>query len=127
MQPSLLSRREMLRRSGGGFGALALAALLADETPAGASPAVSGTRPLAVKPPHFTPRAKRVIFLFMSGGPPHLDTFDPKSPALLSGNRRTGTPFRFKRHGQSGLPVGEVLPGIASCADDLCVIRSDVP
>jgi hypothetical protein len=118
---SLMNRRAMLQRSGAGFGALALAALLAEETPAHAI----GTDPLAVQAPHFTPRAKRVIFLFMSGGPPHLDTFDPKPPAPLSGNRGVAaTPFRFNRHGQSGLPVGEVLPEIATCADDLCVIRS---
>src|SRR5258708_6836631 len=116
---SRLNRREMLQRSGGGFGALALAALLAEETttPAGT------TDPLTVKPPLSTPRAKRVIFLFMPGGPPHLDTFDPKAPASLPGNRGVAaTPFRFKRYGQSGLPVGEVLPEIATCADDLCVI-----
>jgi len=100
-----MNRREMLQRSGAGFGALALTALLADESPASA--------PLS---PHFTPRAKRVIFLFLSGGPPHLDTFDPKQPVTLPGNRGiTGTPFRFKQHGQSGLPVGDVLPEIATC------------
>ncbi len=118
---AMMNRRAMLHSSGGGFGALALAALLAEETPARAAP----TDPLAAQVPHFTPRAKRVIFLFMSGGPPHLDTFDPKPPAPLSGNRGVAaTPFRFGRHGQSGLPVGEVLPEIATCADDLCVIRS---
>ena len=118
---SSMNRREMLQRSGAGFGALALAALLADETPTHAG----STDPTPAQAPHFTPRAKRVIFLFMSGGPPHLDTFDPKPPAPLSGNRGVAsTPFRFKRHGRSGLPVGEVLPEIATCADDLCVIRS---
>jgi hypothetical protein len=113
----MMNRREMLQRSGAGFGALALAALLADESPAGVE--------TASKSPHFTPRAKRVIFLFLSGGPPHLDTFDPKKPVALSGNRGVaGTPFRFKQHGHSGLPVGDVLPEIATCVDDLCVIRS---
>jgi hypothetical protein len=111
----------MLRRSGGGFGALALAALLADEPPSRAAAA----SPLAARAPHFPPRARRVIFLFMSGGPPHLDTFDPKAPARLPGNRGVAaSPFRFGRHGQSGLPVGEVLTEIGTCADDLCVIRS---
>jgi hypothetical protein len=118
---SWMNRREMLQRSGAGFGALALAALLAEELPAKAAPADSP----AIQSPHFTPRARRVIFLFMSGGPPHLDTFDPKPPKALPGNRGVAaTPFRFHRHGQSGLPVGEVLPEIARCADDLCVIRS---
>jgi hypothetical protein len=118
---SLLNRREMLRRSGAGFGALALSALLAEEAAADAG----RMDPLAVRSPHFTPRAKRVIFLFMSGGPPHLDTFDPKTPTPLPGNRGVAaSPFRFKRQGESGLPVGEVLPEIATCADDLCVIRS---
>jgi hypothetical protein len=112
-----MNRREMLQRSGAGFGALALAAMLADEAPSLAA--------AEARSPHFTPRARRVIFLFLSGGPPHLDTFDPKRPATLPGNRgQTGTPFRFTQHGQSGLPVGDVLPEIATCADDLCIIRS---
>ena len=112
-----MNRREMLQRSGAGFGALALAAMLADEAPSLAA--------AEARSPHFTPRARRVIFLFLSGGPPHLDTFDPKRPATLPGNRgQTGTPFRFTQHGQSGLPVGDVLPEIATCVDDLCVIRS---
>jgi hypothetical protein len=120
-----LSRRDLLRRSGAGFGALALAALLADEMPTPAGAGAAGTGPLAVRPPHFRPRARRVIFLFLSGGPPHLDTFDPKTPSPLPGNRGVAaSPFRFHRHGESGLPVGEVLPAIATCVDDLCVIRS---
>src|SRR6187399_2982172 len=88
-----LTRRELLRRSGGGFGALALAALLADE-----SRAAGESAPLAEKKPHFAARAKRVIFLFMPGGPSQVDTFDPKpeltrqngkpSPKLYLGQRR---------------------------------------
>ena len=98
------------------------------------------------KGPHFTPKAKRVIHLFMNGGPSHVDTFDPK-PELakwhgkilpdehrLSTERKTGaaykSPFAFKKYGQSGLPVSDLFPHVAKHADDLCVIRSmraDVP
>src|SRR5262245_16400614 len=87
-----LSRREVLTRIGGGFGALALSSVFADAGLLAADSALSGSpsigashagsvNPLSVKPPHFTPRAKRLIFLFMNGGPSHIDTFDPK-PAL---------------------------------------------
>ena len=102
--------------------------------------------PMLPKGPHFTPKAKRVIHLFMNGGPSHVDTFDPK-PELtkwhgkvlpdenrLSTERKTGaayqSPFTFKKHGQSGLPVSDLFPHVARHADDLCVIRSmraDVP
>src|SRR5207248_8287826 len=101
-----------------------------------------GNDPLAVRPPMFTPRAKRVIFLFMSGGPSHVDLFDPKpklaeyagkplpfeQPKLV----RTRTvnclpsPFQFKKHGQSGIDVSELFPNLASCVDDLCVLRGMV-
>src|SRR5438132_284262 len=73
----LTSRRRMLKHCATGFGALALAALLAEETP-GAPPATSATDRLALRPPHFPARARRVIFLFMKGGPSHVDTFDYK-------------------------------------------------
>src|SRR5207249_7791047 len=101
--------------------------------------------PLAVKQPHFQGKAKRVIFLFMNGGPSHVDTFDPK-PMLtkhhgqplpysnLPTERRTGTayksPFEFKKYGQSGIEVSEIFPRLATCVDDMCVIRSmyaDIP
>ena len=72
---NILSRREMIRRSGIGFGTAALGSLLAD------SAAGERKSPMAPQPPHFTPKAKRVIHLFMNGGPSHVDTFDPK-PAL---------------------------------------------
>ena len=98
------------------------------------------------KGPHFAPKAKRVIHLFMNGGPSHVDTFDPK-PELskwhgkvlpdehrLNTERKTGaayqSPFAFKQYGQSGLPVSDLFPHVAKHADDLCVIRSmraDVP
>ncbi|HXG08978.1 MAG TPA: DUF1501 domain-containing protein [Gemmataceae bacterium] len=137
----LLTRREMLCRSGMGFGALALAGLLGETQPAAAASAVN---PLAPKAPHFPAKAKRVIHLFMNGGPSHVDTFDPKPaldkyhgkpiPLQLRTERKTGaafrSPFQFRKHGQSGIEVSEIFPHVASCIDDICVIRSmyaDVP
>jgi hypothetical protein len=95
--------------------------------------------PLAPKAPHFTPRARRVIFLFLNGGPSQVDTFDPK-PALdkyngqpmpagmLKTERKTGnllrSPFRFERYGKSGLEISEIFPQLGAHADDLCIIRS---
>jgi hypothetical protein len=141
--PLPLTRREFLCRTGMGFAGVGLASLLGAEA-ARAAP-VALTNPLAPKAPHFPGKARRVIHLFMNGGPSHLDTFDPK-PALaryagrtlprpnLRTERRTGaafpSPFRFRRHGQSGIEVSEIFPHVAACADDLCVIRSmhaDVP
>lgn len=128
-----LSRRRFLQSSGLGAGALALSTLLSES----ASPA-------GVLAPHFAPTAKSVIFLFMSGGPSQVDTFDPKPElAKLAGNdvpesiarnvpkiKRAGlknlmaSHWSFREHGQSGIPVSELLPNIARHADDLCVIRS---
>src|SRR5437016_824505 len=140
-----ISRREMLRRSGMGFASLGLANLLGSEGLLTAKPHTANLSPLAPRPPHFPGKAKRVIHLFMNGGPSHVDTFDPK-PSLaryagqvlprenLRTERRTGaafpSPFRFSRHGQSGIEVSDIFPHVAQCADDLCVIRSmyaDVP
>jgi hypothetical protein len=129
----------MLRRTGGGFASLGLAGVLADQG------LLASDSPLVPKPPHFQPKAKRIIHLFMNGGPSQVDTFDPK-PALEKHHgqrppgaerkteRRTGglfkSPFEFKRSGQSGIPVSEIFPEVAKCIDDICVIRSmhtDVP
>ena len=134
-----LNRRELLRRSGGGFGALALSALMADETVSGAElKAEEPGASLIVKRPHFTARAKRVIFLFMPGGPSQVDTFDPKpqltkddgkpSPKLYIGQQRNlmASPWKFRQYGQSGLEVSELFPQTAKRVDDLCVIRSMV-
>ncbi|MBX9680425.1 MAG: DUF1501 domain-containing protein [Gemmataceae bacterium] len=139
-----LSRRELLHRVGMGFGMLGLTDLLSREGSlrAAETPNIS---PLAPKRPHFPGKAKRVIHLFMNGGPSHVDTFDPK-PLLqryagqtlprenLRTERRTGaafpSPFKFRKHGQSGIEISELYPHLARCADDLCVIRSmhaDVP
>jgi hypothetical protein len=143
-RPPQSSRRELLRRAGTGFGLLGLAALLADEAAAGSS-TVRNDRladPLALQPPHHAPRAKRCIFLYMPGGPSHIDTFDPKprvardngqplpfeKPKLmrLSTGNLLASPWRFARHGQSGIAVSALFPQVATCVDDFCVIRSMV-
>jgi hypothetical protein len=132
---SALSRRDMLRRMCGGFGLVGLAGLVGPQILLGGG---------SVRQPHFTPRAKRVIFLFMNGGPSHVDTFDPK-PALkkFEGQQPEGelykkskgtgfmpSPLSFASHGQSGIEVSESLPHLAGVIDDCCIIRSmktDVP
>ena len=133
-------RRDFLARCGMGFGLSALGSILANEG------FCTGTVPMLPRGPHFAPKAKRVIHLFMNGGPSHVDTFDPKpeltrwsgkplpAGSRLATERKTGvafgSPFTFKRHGSSGLPVSELFPHIAKHADELCVIRSmhaDVP
>src|SRR5262245_3228174 len=132
-----MTRRQLLANLAGGFGAVALAALLDEQARA--------DRPAAARGPHHTPRARRAIFLFMSGGPSHIDTFDPKpllaryegrrlpvleqnTNVLLGRPRPLGnafpSPWRFARHGQAGIEVSELFPATARCVDDLCVIRS---
>ncbi len=127
------TRREFLSRAGAGLGLLGLGGLMAR------------ANPLVPKAPHFLPRAKRIIHLFMNGGPSHVDTFDPK-PALqrfagkmlprgnLATERKTGaafpSPYKFRQYGQGGLPVSEIFPHTARHMDDICVLRSmraDVP
>jgi hypothetical protein len=139
------SRRDWLRRVGGGFGILGLAGVLADEMARSGRADGAAPNPLAPKVPHFAPRAKSVIFLFMNGGPSHVDTFEPKPmlykldvkkhpESIKAGKRQNGTlmasPFAFRKHGQSGIEISELYPELAGCADDLCVIRSmqtDIP
>jgi hypothetical protein len=119
-----------------GFGVLGLAHLLGPELRA--APAKGGlSSSLQPKAPHFPAKAKRVIHLFMNGGPSHIDTFDPK-PALqryankplngLPGESSFGvalaSPFRFQKYGQSSIEVSELFPHVAACIDDLCIIRS---
>ena len=132
--PLLLSRRQMLARTGTGFGLLGLAATLAAELPTAKAedkiaPQASSS-PLAPKPPHFAPKAKHVIFLFMNGGPSHVDTFDHK-PKLKEfagkpgkGGKYMPSPFGFQRYGESGIEVADIFPHIGGCIDDICVIRS---
>jgi hypothetical protein len=137
-----LSRRQLLKHSSCGFGYLAWAALAAPTATQSSEPSARRRTPLEPKTPHFAPRAKRVIFLFMSGGPSQVDTFDPKPllqqhdgqpiPATYwkgtsqPGNDRIllASPWKFKQHGQSGLWMSELYPHLARQADDLCVIRS---
>ncbi len=135
----LISRRRLLREATMGIGSLGLGTLLAE-----ASPAFDPADPLAPKAPPLAAKAKRVIHIFMNGGPSQVDTWDPK-PALmkyagkalpihLRTERPTGaafpSPFEFRRHGRSGIEVSEIFPKVAEHVDDLCVIRSmytDVP
>jgi hypothetical protein len=137
-----LTRRELLGRCGMGFGALALGGMLA-----GAERAIArdAANPLLPQAPHFPAKAKHVIHLFMNGGPSHLDTFDPK-PLLtkyagqplpmknLRTERKTGaalgSPFKFRRYGESGIEVSDLFTRTAQSIDDIAVIRSmhaDVP
>jgi len=136
------TRRDALCAAFGGAGSLLLAGILADISRAEApSPAPRADDPLAPKPSHFAARAKRVIFLFMTGGVSHVDSFDPK-PALFRDHGKTvaihewqGRPGNFSRflkkphwtfqpHGKSGIEVSALFPHVAECVDDLCVIRS---
>ena len=137
--PGLLpTRREMLSRAGGGFGSLALAGLLADQgLLANSTP--SALSPLAAKPAHFAPKAKSVIFLFMYGGPSHIDLFDYK-PALkkfagknvseavdTKGARSKGglfpSPYKFERYGESGHWVSDRFPHLSRVIDHTAMLR----
>ncbi len=135
MNPESLSRRHWLQKGGCGLGSLALTSLLAK---------TGELSPLAARSPHHFGKAKRVIHLMMNGGPSQIDTFDPKPEvsaldgkplpdsvkAKLQATQRNrvgtlfGSPFKFSRHGESGLEVSELFPNVAKHADDLCVIRS---
>jgi hypothetical protein len=145
------SRREFLFRSGGGVSGVALAYLLNQDnllaaqasTASACNAQAVGFNPFAPKSPHFTPRAKAVISLFMSGGVSHVDTFDPK-PALTkyAGQPLDGkvagdvivrqghpgplmpSPFAFKKYGQSGIDVSEIFPNIGNHVDEIAFIRS---
>ena len=134
--PCSLTRRDLLRRTGLGFGSLALGALLGDGLLNSA--AADSIRPLAPRMPQFPAKAKHIIHLFMNGGPSHIDTFDPKPeltkrngqelPFNLKTERKTGaafaSPYTFQKYGESGIEVSEIFPHVASCVDDIAVIRS---
>jgi len=136
MNSASTNRRAFLRSAGCGFGSLALAAMLAEDGLA------EDHDSLAPKKPHHAPTAKRVIFLFMSGGPSHVDTFDPKPeltrlhgeklPAsfgpvktrrAVDKNKLRASKRTFPKHGQSGIEVSDWFPEIAKCIDDICVLR----
>src|SRR4051794_1495379 len=131
------SRREVLTRIGGGFGSLALATLLTEPAAAGSA---ARPDPLAPRTPHFQPKAKRLIFLFMNGGPSHVDTFDPKPEltrlngqaapeSLLAKTKRKpkgklmASPFKTQRYGKNGVVASELFPQVGHCIDDLCILR----
>jgi Protein of unknown function (DUF1501) len=139
-QENPMSRRAALRAAGCGFGFMGLAGMLAQADTTSPAGLVSPTAP---KAPHFPATAKRVIFLFMHGGPSAVDTFDPKErltrdhgkplpmkrPLAFAGGDAgplMKSPWEFKNYGQSGMPISSLFPNVASCADDLCVVRSMV-
>src|SRR6476661_11253503 len=136
------TRRHFFAECGVGLGAIALSSLLAEEGRAAGGPR-QADNPLAPKAPHFAPRAKRVIFLFMAGGPSQLELFDYKPKlqelngqqvpesyvknkrfAFIKGTAKLlGTKRKFARHGQSGAELSELLPHLASIADQVCIVR----
>ncbi|MEQ1828391.1 MAG: DUF1501 domain-containing protein [Pirellula sp.] len=133
-------RRWMLKNSAAGFGYLAFQGMLNQSLADAAPMASSSTNPLAPKQPHFTARAKRIVFLYMKGGPSHVDTFDPKPmldrdhgkpppfalPRVVfaaQGNLLK-SPWKFRNYGESGLPVSDLFPHVAQHVDDLCILRS---
>ncbi|REK17998.1 MAG: DUF1501 domain-containing protein [Planctomycetota bacterium] len=137
------SRRAFLHQAGGGLGAIALASLLSREGLLRASTGGASARPLEPQPSHFAPRAKRVIYLFMHGGPSHVDLFDPKpelakyagqplpesvGPVMtrrkVAHNPLLGPVKPFRPRGQSGLEISDFLPHMSEVADELCVLRS---
>ncbi|MBL47545.1 MAG: sulfatase [Roseibacillus sp.] len=141
--PYVPSRRTALKSISSGFGYLAFAALAHQQARAGkkSAPEAAAPGPLSAKEPHFEARAKRVIFLSMRGAPSHVDTFDYK-PQLakddgkegkfgrLRGGRLLGSPWEFSRHGESGLWMSELVPGISRHADELCLLsgmHTDLP
>src|SRR3954464_1340278 len=130
------SRRTMLQTAACGFGYLALTDLLARtygaEQPSTTQPDAPHhyESPLKPKAPHFTPKAKRVIFLFMQGAPSHVDTFDYK-PDLASSDGKSvggrtilGPQWKFKPYGKSGLYISDLFPNVAQHADQLCLMNS---
>src|SRR5262249_2767741 len=140
--PRLVTRRWFFRECGVGLGAIALGQLF------GAKPGAAATasKPLAPRQPHFTPRAKRVIFLFMAGAPSNLELFDPKPqlakfdgtlppPELVKDYRAAfinpnskllGPKFKFAKHGQCGADLSELLPHLAEVVDDIAIVKSMV-
>ena len=132
------SRRDFLTRAGMGFGALALQSMLVED-----GVAAPAAEPFGPRPPHFRTRAQSVIYLFMDGGPSHIDTFDPKpavnqyagqplpdsieqviTPMGVSRNPLLASQRKWKRYGESGLPVSDWYARVGECIDDICVIRS---
>ncbi len=140
-----LTRRDFFTTTANGIGMLALGSMLNEDRLFAASEAVPGADPLQAKPPHFAPKAKNCIFIFMEGAPSQLDLYDPKPklnelngqplPESLTKNVRfafikkesavlMGSPRKFAPHGQSGMVFSDLLPHLSECADDLLMVRS---
>ncbi len=142
--PKLVARRWFFQQCGVGLGSLALGNLLREQGYAATAPAAAANDPLAPKQPHYAPRAKRVIFLFMAGAPSHLELFDYKPqlakfdgtlpPAeLIKGYRAAfinpsstllGPKFKFAKHGESGAEISELLPHLGEIVDDIAIVKS---
>jgi hypothetical protein len=142
--PRLLTRRHFFQHCGVGVGKIALASLLTNALWARGSAPMASDNPVAPRPPHFAPRAKNVIHLFMAGGPSHLDLFDHKPeltrlegqplPKSVIGDQRfafirsdagvLGPQYKFSRHGECGTELSEMLPHLAEVVDDICLIKS---
>src|SRR5262245_31626715 len=132
-----VSRRHFIRDCGVGLGKIAAAGLLLADTP-------KARGPLAPRKPHFAPKVKRVVHLFMAGAPSHLDLFDPKPalaklevkpipPSVIKGQRYAfiradaavmGPRFKFKKAGKCGADIAEVMPHLGNVADELCFLRA---
>src|SRR5215210_8300203 len=146
MSSYMFSRRDFLFRSGEGIGGLALAYLMNQDGllgESGCDNAAGTTSPFLPKSPHFKPRAKNVISLFMCGGVSHIDTFDPKAaldkyhgqPLPGEGDVQVQqgypgpimrSPYKFRKYGQSGIEVSELFPNMATIVDDIALVRSAV-
>jgi hypothetical protein len=144
--PRQVTRRWFFEQCGVGLGLIALSQLLQDQGYAATPTEPSSLNPLAPKPPHFAPKAKRVLFLFMAGAPSHLELFDHKPqlakfdgtlppPELIKGYRAAfikpsskllGPRFKYGRHGQSGTELSELLPHLATVVDDIAIVRGMV-
>ena len=139
--PRLLWRRTMLRESAGGLAGIAFSWLLSQQAPA-SIPAGQASFDLRPKAPHVVPKAQRVIYIFMGGGPSQIDLFDPKpmlakydgqpipleinQRAIGASNKLMASPFKFQQHGRSGIELSELLPHLAEVVDDIAVVRSGV-
>ena len=129
-QPSHISRRSLLQSAGAGFGYLAFAGLLGQQTARALTASKPSVKPLASKAPHFVPKAKRIIFIFMEGAMSGMDTFEYKPELQLNhgkggpgGGTLTASKFAFQQYGQTGSWFSELLPNIATHADKLCWLR----
>ncbi len=142
--PELVSRRWFFKECGVGLGKLALAGLLTNAFARNASAQQAATNPMAPKQPHYKPKAKRVIHLFMAGAPSQLDLFDykpklvefegkPIPPEIIGGQRYAfirpdaavmAPRFKFAKHGQSGAEISEALPHLSKIVDDICLVKS---